>query len=746
MSESVTIRGTVRKIFFVNPETPAMAGVLLTDEGEVRFAGKCAAQEGDLLEVTGEWGDHPRFGRQFMADTGMVKLDESPSALIHLLARDKRFAGLGPVKAERLVTAALKLSEDGTLATALEEHTTQVANLAGVSLEIVENAADIWMEKRSHFDALAALIDQGWTNGQAQTIVHFIGEAAAPLIKSAPYQLISLIPRFGFRTVDVVALRMGVASGDPQRLSAGLAYCLDRIATEGNTWTTREGLIDAAITELRPDTLDAEDRILTNLRAMIKSGAVYQCDSPTGVPMISDARIARIEIEVFDQLLEGLGDDTLGELTIPATGSFGTLNNGQRAAALGFSLHRYTVISGGAGVGKTYTMKSICETADANDLRVGLCAPTGKAARKLHHATGRTAMTIHRLLEPHFDEQTGRFAFRRNAGNWLELDLVIIDEISMVDVRLMSSLLSALNPHTRLLLVGDHHQIPSVGAGAILRDLLAARAEYPDAVHILTDIVRQAGELARNTSAILEGKVTPQIASGKVWQLRSIERGHEEGTPAMVATVVDYVVNAPNLHPFDRQLDFEWEVQVLSPQRKGPLGVFALNTALQKLRQRLLGNSPPPPVEKDKPPRPLQGDRVIWTKNDYELNLMNGTQAILVGKQKGAMVLFTEDGREVVIPPSKNNMIDLAYALTIHKSQGSEWPFVILIASSKHWNMHDRNLLYTGASRASEALMIMGDGPGVQHFAATRKSAQRSTFGGFLVHGWRPDPQQVVGQ
>jgi exodeoxyribonuclease V alpha subunit len=233
------------------------------------------------------------------------------------------------------------------------------------------------------------------------------------------------------------------------------------------------------------------------------------------------------------------------------------------------------------------------------------------------------------------------------------------------------------------------------------------------------------------------------------WQLHHVERGHEDGCAALAATIVDMIVTAPEpLQPFGRELSFDWDVQVLAPMRKGPMGTYALNVHLQRLRVRLLGNPDPDPTEENKPPRPLVGDRVIWTKNDYELDLYNGTQAIVLGFAKGgAMELFTEDGREVTIPAAKRIHAEVSYAMTIHKSQGSEWPFVLLVASSAHWHMHDRNLLYTGASRASESLMILGDRPGLAHFAAERKSEARQTFGAFLMHGWEPAmrlPQAVV--
>lgn len=750
--QSETKRGIVRRVFFSNPTGPWMSGVLAPDDDgpEIKFSGKVAANVGDKLELVGEWKIHPKYGKQFEAETGLVKMDESPDALVHLLATDKRFAGLGPARARKVVEAALALSRDGDIASSLNGFTDEIAQRSGVAYAIVENAAKVWNEKRGYFDSLAHLCGMGWSNAQAQTIVSVFGENAPSIVKSDPYMLIGKIPRFGFKTVDAIATKIGVASTDPARLSAGLAYVLDQMGGDGNTLTSREGLVGKSILELRPDTLDGEQRIRAALEGLINLGHIHVDTSPEGEEVVADARMAATEFEVFDRLLDGLGDSDVSKLRLDgerAQAVAPTLNVDQYAALRGFSNFRVGVISGGAGSGKTYTMRAICEVAEENNLNVALCAPTGKAARKLAHATTRPAATIHRLLEPIFDEVTGAFSFKRNADNPLEEDLVIVDEVSMMDVRLMRSLLSALRrrqpgakgkPSARLLLVGDHNQIPSVSPGAILRDLLSAKDRFPGSVHILSKIVRQAGVLKRNTTAILDGLVV--MDECPAWGVHRTEKGGEESAAEMVSKLVEAIVTSPEpLQPFDRPINLDFDIQVLAPMRKGPLGTASLNIHLQRLRQRLLGNPPPDPVKEDERAKPLPGDRVIWTRNDYTLDLFNGTQAIVVALQKGgSMLLFTEDGREVTIPPDKRANVELAYALTIHKSQGSEWPFVLLVASSSHWHMHDRNLLYTGASRASESLTILGDVTGMRHFAKERKSTTRETFGAYLVRGWRP--------
>ncbi len=695
MSEIETHRGIVGRVFFAKPDGPFMAGILKLEEGgEIRFSGKVAASQGDRLEVTGKWGHHQRFGEQFEVETGIVKMNESPDALAHLLATHEKFKGLGPVRARKVVEAALHLSTDGEVASALAAFPAEIAARAKCPLEVVQNAALVWNERRTYFDALARLVEQGWSNAQAQQIVHVFGENAPSIVKGDPYGLIGKVPRFGFRTVDAVARKMGIAPTDPARLLAGVAYCLDEIASDGNTWTTRDDLIAKSIQELRPDTLSAEAAIDVALQGLIDRGVVHLDRSPLDTELVADARTAGAEFQVFERVLAGLVDESCGTLSLDgprAVEVLATLNEGQAKAVRAFSRFAFGVVSGGAGVGKTYTMRSICEIAEENGVKVALCAPTGKAAKKLGHATGRKAKTIHRLLAPAYDEHTGLFRFTHHQGNPLPFGLVVVDEFSMVDVKLGRSLLSAVAHGTRVLFVGDHHQIPSVGAGAILRDTLSVRAPHNAAVHVLTEIVRQAGVLARNTTALLDGVVSPQDVP--CWRIRRTERGHEEATAAIVAEEVELLVASIQLEPFGRALDFSWDVQVLAPMRKGPLGTYNLNIHLQRLRRRLLGKEPPPETKPDHAPAPLEGDRVIWTENDYELELFNGTQGVVTKiNQNGSLELFTEDGCEVTIPPGKRKNIEVAYAMTIHKCVAGD----TMIETGGGWSRIDELVAESG--------------------------------------------------
>jgi exodeoxyribonuclease V alpha subunit len=743
--ENQTLRGRVVRVFYCNPDSPFAAGEIeLSDGVKHRFGGKVVANIGDTIELTGKFGRHPKYGPQFEVETGRTHLDETPDSLAHLLAAHEAFAGIGPARAKKIVDEAQLVSDNGDFAEALARHTDAIAARAKVPVALVEKAAEIWSEKREHFGALASIIDFGWSASQAHAILAHFEEAsqALHLCQSSPYDLIGSVPRFGFRTVDTVATKNGVEKTDNSRLGAGVCYCLDRIAENGHTWITREGLIDESVRELNIDSLKVEAQVEEVLETLIETGAVFEMEHPeNSEQIVFDASLHRFERDVFMDLRERMGRQPDHELPREISSAdpdryaeiFSLLNTGQTEAVLGALTSSFSVFSGGAGTGKTYTVRALCELFTLAGMSVALCAPTGKAAKRLEQATGRDASTIHRLLTPIYDPQSGGFQFLHGPADPIEVDVVVVDEVSMVDVRLMARLLSAVRTKSRIIFVGDHNQIPSVGPGAILRDILGLRESHRRSIHVLTDVVRQAGDLARNTVALLDGVVSTKTTPD--WGLSLVKGGDFGGVASEVSGLVDFVCHEP-IEPFKRQLDLAWDVQVLAPMRKGKMGTYALNVELQKLRQRMLGNPPPPPTEPDRRPKPLPGDRIIWTKNDYELGLFNGTQAIVKQILKGgAMKIETEDRQEFMIPSSKRDRVELAYAMTIHKSQGSEWPFVILCVSSLHHFMRDRNLLYTGASRASQSLTLLGDMKGIQTYARASASEQRRTLGGLIIPG-----------
>lgn len=727
--------GVIERVFYCSPETGFFTGKVKGETGRAfSVKGTLVAAVGDRVELVGSWVTHSKYGRQFHFTSGRIVIDESRAGLVALLATNKRFEGFGPAKSERLIAAAERIAGDGKLTDVLMDRPEDLADAAGLPVAMVLLAAEVWGEQRAHFEDAAALLDMGWSNVQASAIIDHYGAGAPSRIGRDPYALVGQVKRFGFLTVDAVALKMGIKKSDPGRIAAGVVFCLTRDQGNGHTWMTYRALLMAAMRELQPDTLNGEDLIQDSIDNAVGEGVIFRAQTPEGEDVVAYRAMAAAEVRVFERLLWGLRRET-DPLDLSALA--GTpLNDGQRQAVEGFSRTIYSVISGSAGTGKTHLVKAIYDISRANGLEVRLCAPTGKAAVRLSQATDADATTIHQLLGPYYDPASGSYQFMHGAENKLDADVIVVDESSMVDPYLMRSLLSAMQDECRLVLVGDHNQIPSVQAGAILRDILRAVDSLPGSIHILTDVVRQRGVLARNTAEILKGLVSPQETHD--WGFIRPLQNNEALIPDLAAGLVDYLStnHSPEL---DRIPDLVWDIQLLCPMKAGIMGMHAINAKIQNLHQGRLGQPAPPPVEEGKAPKPCIGDKVIWMRNNYKLQMMNGQMGVVTALKKGgASELRLEDGRTVEVPAEDRFSYELGYAITIHKSQGSQWPYVILLISETQYMMRDVNLLYTGASRASVSLTFAGTGKGINSFSRDRKSHTRRTFGSLMAGGWIP--------
>jgi exodeoxyribonuclease V alpha subunit len=410
------------------------------------------------------------------------------------------------------------------------------------------------------------------------------------------------------------------------------------------------------------------------------------------------------------------------EQLLDAEGS--ELNPEQREAvrnAVSFSI---SLMTGGAGSGKTYAVSTITSIAERLELKVVLAAPTGKAAKRLEEVVGHEASTIHRLLG--FNAHT----YSRDALNPIEADILVVDEVSMVDVPLAWRLFQAVDlKRTAVVLVGDHNQLPPVGPGNLLRDLTRSHA-IPTV--LLTRIIRQAGVLKENSTAVLSGEVRPtsdvQVGARRPWYVIDKFTDRED-VRRMLLLLFDEVLQERLGYDLIR------DVQVLTPTHKGPLGTVELNVELQRLLQRKLLGFEPPELEPGHPPRFCAGDKVIQTKNDYELGVMNGTMGVVVGADSGGGLTVNFDGMPVEIDKDSDAIgnLQLGYATSIHKMQGSEFPCAVVVAHKSHSFMHHRNLLYTAVTRAKESVIIVGDRWGIDHCVSKRQVDRRNTFLSFLL-------------
>jgi exodeoxyribonuclease V alpha subunit len=693
------------------------AGRLRTRDGALeRFAGKVFVREHEPVSLRGHWEDHPTYGRQFVADGADAQLELDEAGLANYLAHHPEMKGIGPAKAEAIAHAFGRDFDH-----AIRENPTAVACVAQVSLEAVLNLQRIWIQASAINAVSTHLAAYDLSHFQITTLVDKFATDVVKILEADPYLLIREIPGFGFKRVDKIARRMGTPKELPSRLRAGLLYLIQAALDDGDCWVEYEELLDRANHLLVLDSLDSRQLIEAQLEALIAEQQLVCC--PHERLVVADPAIHAMEEHLAGVFRHAAGANPHGGLA-PAWLQFEPLTPDQRAAVRNALAYSISLITGGAGSGKTYTVKSILKVCDELKLRYVLAAPTGKAAKRLEQSAQTPAQTVHRLLG--FNGQS----FARGPLDPIEADLVVIDEVSMVDVPLMHRLFSAIRlDRTAVLLVGDHNQLPPVGPGNVLRDLIQSHA-VPTTV--LTKIIRQAGVLKENSTAILDGMVRPTSDEKRFgcrpWYVVDNFSRHDH-----VERFLEVLFN----EILSERLGFDLvrDVQVLTPTHKGPLGTQALNLALQRLVQRkLYGVTAPEPKPGGRPVL-LPGDKVIQTKNDYDLGVMNGAVGLVMSndRQLGLSIDFEGQIASLGYDSAKERNVQLAYVTSIHKMQGSEFPCAVIIMHKSHSFLHHRNLLYTAVTRAQQSVIILGDHWGVVHCAKTQKVDTRNTFLSFLL-------------
>ena len=722
--ERTSIRGVVETVFYSGPTFSA--GRLRTANGAiVKFAGKVFVRESDPVLLEGHWMNHPKYGRQFEAEFMGHDLEMDPDGLANFLANHPDVKGIGPVKA-RLIADEFGRGFDA----AIRANPEAVAAAAKVPVEIALDLQRIWVANSDFNTAMAYLSAFGLTHHQVTTLVGKFGSQVVPILERDPYVLVREIAGFGFKRVDKIARKMGTPKDLPSRIRAGIHYSVLAALDDGDCWVEFEDLLDRSNTLLVMDTLDSREVIEGQLEALIVEGLLVS--QPFERLVVADPEIHRMETELAE-VLKTAGRRSPHAVTevehlLDAEG--GELNPEQRDAvrnALNFSI---SLMTGGAGSGKTYAVSTIASIAERLELKVVLAAPTGKAAKRLEEVVGHEASTIHRLLG--FNGHT----YSRDALNPIDTDILVVDEVSMMDVPLAWRLFQAVDrTRTAVVLVGDHNQLPPVGPGNLLRDLVRSMA-IPTTV--LTRIIRQAGVLKENSTAILTGEVRPTsdsfVGARRPWYVIDKFTDRED-VRRMLLLLFEEVLQERLGYDLIR------EVQVLTPTHKGPLGTVELNIELQRLLQHKLFGVDMPTVEAGHRARPYPGDKVIQTKNDYELGVMNGAMGVVVDAVPDGGLSIDFDGRIVEIKGGSDALgnIQLAYATSIHKVQGSEFPCAVVIAHKSHSFMHHRNLLYTAVTRAKESVIIVGDRWGIDNCAAKRQVDRRNTFLSFLL---RPETRQ----
>lgn len=706
----VEIAGTITHI---NAERDNWtAGRMKTRHGEVKFAGGVIGLEvGARAKLLGQFKNDPKWGRQFVVKTGSKDLPTDAEGFVELLMADERFKGIGPVRARAIIDVCDALGMELEDALETEEDRERLSHRASVPRNVIENLAEMWKKSASENQAKAQLLSLGLSTTAVNKLVRQYGvNFLVEKIKVDPYFLYREVDGFGFKKADAIAARQGMKKTAKPRILAGILAAVDESLQDGHTWTLRSEVLKRAwkILGLKSDEEKDKSRDLLNELEDAKTNdyglAFGELDEKR---VLARAAVMRKEVDLLTRLAP-----QPTTIQWPAIELNPALNEKQREAVLAALAHTRIVITGPAGVGKTFLVGQIIKAYEAAGLQTAVCAPTGKAAKRLEETFAkqgdqRSAYTIHRLLAYGFNPATKFKGFQYNSINLHPADLVVCDEASMLDVSLAWHLTDALKPGATLVLVGDHNQIPPVGAGAVLRDLVKTKL-CP--VAELTEVVRQAGVLRQNSLRILKGQLSPTAAPEKETGVSPWVVADKLGRPSeCVKTVLTLMEKRLDKYGADALLN----TQILAPQRKGPIGIETLNVELQKLVQsKLYGVH----VE-DGNMRLLVGDKVMATQNDYELGLMNGDQGIVEAEEKDNIIMALGTGElahRVAVPKKQTGGIALAYAITVHKAQGSEWDFVIGVCHRTNVYMWHRNLLYTLVTRGAKGTCVLGDQSGIR--------------------------------
>jgi len=694
-----------------------------------KFAGKVSVSVGEQVKFEGEWKQVPKWGRQFIV-TGIVHetvLDEA--GLSHYLNTNPAFKGIGPTKAGKI---AFYCGKD--FDRILREEPEKLKKVAGLSDNDIAILIMEW-DSRKEFNSLSTwLASYELTHNQITKLIERFGHNLKPILQDDPYILCREVDGFGFVKTDQIALKMGIKKTHPMRIQAALVHVATlRADNGGHCWTESRELVKQASELLAIDNLDSDMSIETELTCLIGTtvlaGHCVNDNILVALRLIYDREMELIDI--FFNCENNCSipiEDTESILEIVAP----SLNLSQRNAVEMVFSSKFCVITGSAGSGKSYTVGAIIKVleeynvSNTSPYSFAIAAPTGKAAKRIEELSGYEAKTIHRLLGY---SNNGWFHNRKRP---LTHDFIILDEFSMVDVNLAWRFFSALSPYTKVILVGDHNQLPPIGPGNILRDLLD-RQLIPTT--ILEQVVRQAGILKENCTAILGGKVA-NTAPGVDGTLRPwyvFDRLEKDST--VLSALIDAIENKlPDLG-----VDIIKKMQVLTPTKKGKLGVLNLNIELQRIIQRVhFGNEIDIVSEGKKPPF-YSGDKVMQMRNNYKLEIMNGTVGFVTSTwcendQRGNKCNFIsidfgkEEETKIMKGSREYNDISLAYACTIHKYQGSEIQCALIIIHNSHYFMLHRNLLYTAVTRASKVAILLGNCKGIKSAATRQIVDDRKTF------------------
>lgn len=727
MVNAAVVEGVLERITYANEEngytvarvdTGRGSGDLLTVVGAL-----LGAQPGESLRMEGRWGSHPQYGKQFTVENYTTVLPATIQGIRRYLGSGL-IKGIGPRIADRIVehfgTDTLDI---------IEREPARLVEVPGLGPKRTKLIGAAWEEQKAIKEVMVFLQGVGVSTSIAVRIYKKYGDAAISVTRNEPYRLAADVWGIGFLTADRIAQSVGIPHDSPDRVKAGVQYALSQSTDQGHCFLPEEQLIADAVKLLQVDTglvIDCLGELAADPEGVVREQVPGGADGAPPVTAVYLVPFHRAEISLAGRLTRLLRTD---EDRMPAfrdvdwdkalawlarrTGA--ELAPEQQQAVRLALTQKVAVLTGGPGCGKSFTVRSVVELARAKKATVVLAAPTGRAAKRLSELTGAEASTVHRLLEL---KPGGDAAY--DADRPLDADLVVVDEASMLDLLLANKLVKAVPPGAHLLLVGDVDQLPSVGAGEVLRDLLDGSGPVP-AVR-LTRIFRQAQQSGVVTNAHRINSGVPPLTSGMTDFFLFAEEDAEEAGRLTVDVVARRI-------PAKFGLDPRRDVQVLTPMHRGPAGAGALNGLLQQAVT---------PARPDLPERRFGGrvfrvgDKVTQIRNNYEKGnngVFNGTVGVVTALDcdEQRLTVRTDEDEEVPYDFDELDELAHAYAVTIHRSQGSEYPAVVIPVTTSAWMMLQRNLLYTAVTRAKRLVVLVGSRKALGQAVRTVSAGRRCT-------------------
>lgn len=719
------VKGFVEGIVYKSEDTGYVVAKINSDNKTITAVGTVPfINEGQQLKLTGEWKMHKQFGKQFSIQKCEEIIPDTIDGIEKYLSSGV-IRGIGPITAKKIISHFGKDSLD-----IMDNDINRLKEIEGIGEKKFSIICESYLEQHDLKDIIIFFQGHGISHGQCLKIYKRFGPDAKEIVKNNPYILCREIKGIGFTTADRLAALIGVDKESEERVKSGIEFIINRFCAAGNTYMPKEKVIDETYELLNVNKVIIEESIynlsVENKLIVQKIGEVEAVFIP--IYYYSELgiteKIAKLSIENY----QTINTDVDFEISNFERKHKIKFADSQKEAIIGAFTDGIEIITGGPGTGKTTIIRAIIDIYENQGMKVLLAAPTGRAAKRMTESTGREAKTIHRLLDITAGESEDEGVIE--ADEPLDGDVIIIDEASMIDIFLMHNLLKAIRMGTRLIIVGDVDQLPSVGAGNVLKDLINSGLIK---VVILKEIFRQGAESLIITNA-------HRINNGEMPFLNQKDKDfyfiRNENLDSILNTVLDLANR--RLPNFNKKWDKRRDIQILSPMKKGVLGVINLNEKLQEIL------NPPSNSKNEKRQGNMvfrEGDKVMQTKNNYSIKwtllsngdsvegegVFNGDMGFIksISEDEKIITVVFDDDKKVIYDSETMEELELAYAITIHKSQGSEFKVVIIPSFMGSPFLMNRNLLYTGITRAKELVTVVGYPKALQYMVSNVNSSER---------------------